>query len=124
VRNGEARPQRDEIYAEETSSGGREADGLLERSVGRELRGLADDGVGFRPAAVRESAPGHLGLSSMRERVEAAGGSLSIDSAPGRGTVVACFVPMTDSGIARQELARRDHRDGSAIIGASRARRA
>ena len=44
-----------------------------------------DDGCGFDPAHVPS---GHLGLMMMRERAEAAGGRLQIESAPGRGTTI------------------------------------
>jgi signal transduction histidine kinase len=48
---------------------------------------VEDDGRGFDPeeAATRSR---RLGLTSMRERAEALGGTLAIDSAPGRGTTV------------------------------------
>jgi signal transduction histidine kinase len=46
---------------------------------------VCDDGLGFDPAS---SFPGHLGLRSMRERATQVGGTLEIDSAPGRGTCV------------------------------------
>ena len=51
---------------------------------------LADDGVGFDSGA---AAPGGdprtgVGLSSMLERAELSGGTLSVRSAPGRGTTV------------------------------------
>jgi signal transduction histidine kinase len=45
-----------------------------------------DDGVGFDPARV--PAQGGLGLRGMRERVDRLGGTLEIESAPGRGTRV------------------------------------
>ncbi len=45
--------------------------------------GITDDGCGFDPERV---ASGHLGLLMMRERADAAGGLLDIDSSPGRGT--------------------------------------
>jgi len=52
---------------------------------------VADDGVGFDPrAAPRE---GHFGLAQMRERVQARGGRLAIESAPGRGTRIVAEVP-------------------------------
>jgi signal transduction histidine kinase len=51
---------------------------------------VTDDGVGFRPFTPR---PGHLGLSIMAARAELAGGRIEIDSQPGRGTVVAFWVP-------------------------------
>jgi signal transduction histidine kinase len=51
---------------------------------------IADDGVGFDPAAARRLlSEGHFGLAGMRERVEMVGGSLVIDSQPGKGTTVA-----------------------------------
>jgi signal transduction histidine kinase len=46
---------------------------------------VVDDGVGFDAGG---SFPGHLGLRSMRERIERLGGSLTIASAAGRGTTV------------------------------------
>jgi signal transduction histidine kinase len=48
---------------------------------------VTDDGRGFDPEeAVTRSR--RLGLTSMRERAEALGGTLAIDSEPGRGTTV------------------------------------
>jgi signal transduction histidine kinase len=58
------------------------------RSVVLEIR---DDGTGFENPV--EQARDGLGLGSMRERAEAAGGSLTITSAPGSGTVVRVEVP-------------------------------
>jgi two-component system sensor histidine kinase UhpB len=52
---------------------------------------IVDDGAGFEPAAPR---PGHIGLPSMFERAELLGGTCSVRSAPGSGTVVECRVPM------------------------------
>jgi signal transduction histidine kinase len=46
---------------------------------------VCDDGKGFNPAG---SFPGHLGLRSMSERATQLGGTLQIESAPGRGTCV------------------------------------
>jgi len=46
---------------------------------------ISDDGRGFDPGG---SFPGHLGLRSMRERVERAGGAFAIESAPGEGVRV------------------------------------
>ncbi len=54
---------------------------------------VADDGKGFDSRiADRE---GHLGIAGMRERVEVLGGTFSVNSAPGRGTVVRASLPMT-----------------------------
>ncbi len=46
---------------------------------------IEDAGIGFDPTRTH-SLPGHLGLTSMCERVEALGGNLVIDSKPGKGT--------------------------------------
>ena len=51
---------------------------------------IADDGNGFDPETVVEG----LGLHSMRDRIQALGGELSIQSAPGEGTTVLARVPI------------------------------
>jgi signal transduction histidine kinase len=51
---------------------------------------VRDDGRGFDPAQVR---PGTHGLAGMRHRIEAAGGRLQVESAPGGGTRVAAWLP-------------------------------
>jgi signal transduction histidine kinase len=56
---------------------------------------VCDDGVGFDPVA-RPLAPcrqGGLGLVAMRERVETLKGSLSVESAPGRGCTLVVELP-------------------------------
>ena len=53
---------------------------------------VADDGVGFDPA--RAPVEGRsFGLRFMRERAEQVGGSVEVDSAPGKGTRVVVRVP-------------------------------
>ena len=61
------------------------------RGKGARLR-IRDDGRGFDPTAVR-SAGRHLGLVSMRDRADGAGGRLTVQSEPGKGTVVEMEVP-------------------------------
>jgi len=51
---------------------------------------VADDGRGFQG---RPEEPGHIGLASMRERAEMAGGWCRMRSEPGVGTVVEFMVP-------------------------------
>ena len=66
---------------------------------------IADQGSGFdveslaaRPAGV------HFGLFSIRERMEAMGGSFQLDSAPDRGTTVTLTLPLsTDEEPARAQ---------------------
>lgn len=47
---------------------------------------VRDDGLGFDPGQAQ--APGHLGLTGMRERAALAGARLQIDSQVGAGTTV------------------------------------
>jgi two-component system sensor histidine kinase UhpB len=54
---------------------------------------IADDGVGFDPEAVRRSRARSLGLMGMAERLALIGGTLEIDSAPGKGTRIRARVP-------------------------------
>ena len=56
---------------------------------------IRDDGVGFTPPQRLSSAPGHLGLSSMRERAELAGGWCQVHSLPDCGTTVQFWLPAT-----------------------------
>ena len=69
-------------------------DVLLERrGVGVAVR-VRDDGAGFDlPPPDAPAEPGHIGLVSMRERAEAAGGRFSLSSTPGSGTVVDFWMP-------------------------------
>ena len=64
---------------------------IAERDGGFVVR-ITDDGIGFAPEETLP-VPGHLGLVAMRERVELAGGSLRIDSAPETGTTLECWIP-------------------------------
>uniref|UniRef100_A0AAU1I945 Oxygen sensor histidine kinase NreB n=1 Tax=Streptomyces sp. NBC_00180 TaxID=2903632 RepID=A0AAU1I945_9ACTN len=57
---------------------------------------VSDDGHGFDPAATPDSPGaerGH-GLPAMRARLRALGGTLTVDSAPGEGTVLSAAVPL------------------------------
>jgi signal transduction histidine kinase len=60
-----------------------ERDGMLQFAV-------IDDGRGYDPGVAHESA----GVQNMTDRMGALGGSLSIESAPGRGTSVTGEVPL------------------------------
>jgi len=56
---------------------------------------IQDDGVGFDLSAVQANRKrGGLGLVGIQERLNAVGGILSIDSAPGCGTKLLIRVPM------------------------------
>ncbi len=55
---------------------------------------VRDDGQGFDAAGLSRLVPGHIGVRSMRERTEIAGGSFRIESGPGEGTTVQIWVPL------------------------------
>jgi signal transduction histidine kinase len=61
---------------------------------------VCDDGVGFEPAIARRG--GGFGISGMEERAQRIGGTLFIESAPGKGTSVTVQVP-TDPAVAGRE---------------------
>jgi signal transduction histidine kinase len=67
-------------------------DVLVERREGGIFVRIRDDGVGFSFDG-RSSSSGHLGLDSMKEWTEMAGGWLRLESGPGRGTTVEYWVP-------------------------------
>jgi signal transduction histidine kinase len=54
---------------------------------------VRDDGIGFEPEKIKAGKGKGYGLSAMRQRVGRLAGSLSIESEPGRGTVVSAIVP-------------------------------
>lgn len=80
ILNAEVHAGADEIRVELT-----EADGDV-------LIRVSDDGCGFDTEAQANS--GHIGLITMRERAELAGGSARIASVPDRGTTVELRVPI------------------------------
>lgn len=64
---------------------------LVCTSAHADLR-IVDDGRGFDAGESRNGT--HLGLWSMRKRVEQFGGALTIESAPGQGTRVSARIPL------------------------------
>jgi signal transduction histidine kinase len=57
---------------------------------------VEDNGHGFEPSRiVRDDWP-HFGLQTMRERAEAVGASLRVESAPGHGTRVIVRIPVSE----------------------------
>jgi PAS domain S-box-containing protein len=54
------------------------------------LLDVRDDGVGFDPSMIPS---GHYGIAGMRERAQRAGGTLSLDSQPGRGVHLRLQLP-------------------------------
>lgn len=64
---------------------------------------VEDDGNGFDPESVPDS---RLGLSIMRERMDQIDGSLTIERAPGGGTVVAADAPLTSAWLGAFPVGR------------------
>nr|WP_229869277.1 sensor histidine kinase [Streptomyces inusitatus] len=54
---------------------------------------IADDGIGFLPVERAPGVRGH-GLAAMRARLRQLGGTLTIESAPGEGTVLSAAIPL------------------------------
>jgi len=57
---------------------------------GRLVFEVSDDGKGFDP----DSTPPGSGLTNMRDRLEALGGSVEVSSRPGEGTTVKGRIPV------------------------------
>jgi signal transduction histidine kinase len=70
---------------------------------------IQDDGVGFDVEAVNRAYDkrGSLGMINLRERAELVNGLLNVQSAPGKGTKVQVYIPLTE------EAADRLHRAAS-----------
>jgi signal transduction histidine kinase len=63
---------------------------------------IADEGPGFAgdEALLRAEAEGHLGLSGMRERITALGGTVAVNASPGEGAHIDIRVPVAEGGEA------------------------
>jgi PAS domain S-box-containing protein len=64
---------------------------LLEDEEDAIVLSISDDGRGF---AAEQAPRGRWGMTTMRERAEAAGGRLSVESSLGNGTTVRATVPL------------------------------
>jgi len=64
---------------------------LLKRGRGKLKMFIEDDGIGFDPEQVSQAD--RMGLLGMRERAEMLGGTLTIESTPGKGTSIIVEVP-------------------------------
>ena len=67
---------------------------------------IRDDGRGFAADSQPDSTPGHYGLTGMRERAAAIGGTLEVTSEPGQGTVVRLRAPAPRGARERAESER------------------
>ncbi len=76
-----------------------QVDVLLERRDGRVKVMVEDNGIGFEPDRVRRAE--HYGLLGLRERAEALGGTMTVESAPGAGATVVVEVSSADPDLDR-----------------------
>ena len=81
-------------------SGARNVEVRLRTEDDAVLAAVIDNGRGFDPASPRAG----VGLSTMRERVEALGGEIEVKSPPGEGTKVALRVPLEGGTLAPRRL--------------------
>jgi signal transduction histidine kinase len=65
----------------------------IAEAKGRIVLSIADDGMGFEASRQQPADAQSWGMTTMRERAEAVGAMLAIDSAPGRGTWVEVVMP-------------------------------
>ena len=77
---------------------------------------ICDDGLGFDvvDAGSRPQAALHLGLDALHERIRAVGGSVHVDSSPGKGTCVSLTVPVP--GADRSSERRRSLAEAGGIV--------
>jgi PAS domain S-box-containing protein len=57
---------------------------------------ITDDGIGFDVGVIESPEPGHIGLPTMIERAQLAGGACEVQSEPGRGTTVSAWLPLAE----------------------------
>ncbi|MBN2115865.1 MAG: hypothetical protein JW730_04810 [Anaerolineales bacterium] len=76
---------------------------LRNYETGIALLEIEDDGLGFDVAEVTKSYDkrGSLGMINLRERSELVNGLLNVDSAPGKGTRVQVYIPLTEEAADR-----------------------
>jgi signal transduction histidine kinase len=78
---------------------------LRQMDAGIALLEIIDNGLGFDVKSITENydkrASSSLGMVNLRERSELVNGLLQIDSAPGQGTKVQVYIPLTEDAADR-----------------------
>jgi signal transduction histidine kinase len=84
---------------------------LRQAEPGIVLLEIVDNGVGFDVKEVERAydkrATSSLGMINLRERTELVSGLLQIDSAPGKGTRIQVYIPLTEDATDRLRSARK-----------------
>jgi signal transduction histidine kinase len=98
-------------------SAARGASVLVERRDGHVVAIVEDDGKGFDVAAVKrrgvaseDDGDTMLGLLGVRERAALLGGSVEMESTPGKGTTLFVRIPIPGAKPARSERPDRSHK--------------
>lgn len=84
------------------------AEVTLAHGEGAVVLEVRDDGVGFDPGRLPapDPATGGFGIAAMHARMRALGGTLTVDAAPGRGTVLTARLPLaTPAGTTHDDPA-------------------
>jgi len=83
---------------------------LRQMEAGIALLEIIDNGVGFDIKAMSQTydkrSNSSLGMINLRERAELVNGLLQMDSAPGQGTKVRVYIPLTEDAADRLHHAR------------------
>jgi signal transduction histidine kinase len=89
---------------------------VVERRDGHVVAIVEDDGKGFDVAAIRNRGAASqddgetmLGLLGVRERAALLGGSVEMESTPGRGTTLFARIPIPDAKLPRSERTAVSH---------------
>ena len=67
----------------------------VQKADGQFVVRISDDGLGFNPDVTTRGEFPRFGLTTMRERAASIGGSLDIESTPGRGTTIRFAMPLS-----------------------------
>jgi PAS domain S-box-containing protein len=67
----------------------------LEKRQGRVMLTVLDDGIGFVPMRRKSRQAAGMGLVGMRERAAIMGGSMNVESEPGKGTLITVNIPVS-----------------------------
>ena len=78
---------------------------LIAEGPGRLKVVITDDGQGFTPVSQGNGKARPLGMTSMRERVEALGGTFHVHSQPGEGTEVTATIQIPPIGRENEHAA-------------------
>lgn len=73
---------------------------------------ISDNGIGFDTKSINNNYEerGSFGMVNMRERAEILGGTLTLESEPGRGTKITVVIPLDERMASRQATSNRNGR--------------